>query len=238
MLCTRSSILSGGLILSYVLSSIAAAKIEVDKETFDCGTVIEGKKEKIAAVFEIKNTGNIDLKLESVRPSCGCTVVEYDTIIAPGKTGKIKPEVNLRGFSGKINKSVTVMSNADNNPTLRLNITAEIQPIIDISERYLMISALKDIKNIYFSSLKKNLEILDVSFKAHDNNDTKLQKTIQLPIKYEWIKTDSIRNDGFAVFMLSLKNPFVDEPLNGDFILKTNHPDKSELSIRVKIEKN
>ena len=90
-------------------------QIEFDSKTYNCGTVIEGKIEKITAVFVVKNTGDAVLKLESVRPSCGCTVVKFDSLIQPGKSTKIESVVNIQGQrSGQLSKSITVTSNAEN----------------------------------------------------------------------------------------------------------------------------
>ena len=35
-----------------------------------------------------------------VRPTCGCTVADFDREIAPGKTGYIKAKLDTRDFSG------------------------------------------------------------------------------------------------------------------------------------------
>jgi hypothetical protein len=216
----------------------AAPNIEVNKTTFDCGIVVEGKQDKIAALFEIKNIGDLPLKIENARPSCGCTVVEFDTLIPPGKSGKIKPEVKLKGFSGKIHKTVTIISNAVNTPTLRLTIIAEIQPIIDVLKRYISLSLPKDQSSnkIYFASLKKDLLVKDVSFKVAGKNENEWQNKLTIPIKFEWNKTDSIRTDGLQVFLLTLKGSDLTEPVDGEFIIKTNHPDKSEFNINGRID--
>lgn len=101
--------------------SHAAPRIAFDSKIFDCGIVVEGKTEKINAVFVVKNTGDAALKLEKVRPGCGCTVVKYDSLIQPGKSTKIESAVNIKGYrSGPISKSITVTSNAENEPTVRL----------------------------------------------------------------------------------------------------------------------
>lgn len=223
----------------FCLTLTAAPQLNVDTTTFDCGTVIEGKKDKIAALFEIKNTGDSPLKIENVRPSCGCTVVQFDTLIPPGKTGKIKPEVRIKGYSGKIRKTVTVISNAANNQTLRLYITANIQPVIDVSERYITLSGEKGNigGTVYFSSLKKDLLLKDVAFKLTENNRTDWQKEIPLHLKFKWNKTDSVRTDGFTVYSLSLFCPEITEQLSGRFLFTTNHPDKNEVVINGRIDK-
>ncbi len=243
MKCSRKIIFTVICLSYFTFSSIAAPNITVDKTTYNCGTVIEGEKDKISATFTIKNTGDLPLIITSVRPGCGCTVVEHDTLILPGKSGSIKPQINLSGFTGKISKSVTVTSNAENNPTIKLIITAEIQPIIDISKKYLYFSLSEnDInKEIYFSSLKKDLLITGVSFRPTDGivgAECQTEKPISL--KYKWNSLDSTRNDGFSVFKLLLINPETEinfNCYNGIFIFQTNHSDKNELRINGRIDK-
>ena len=72
------------LLSSLVLASISASaspKIDVDKTTFDCGVIAEGKTDKLHAQFTVKNTGDAPLKIDNVRPGCGCTVVKFDSTI-------------------------------------------------------------------------------------------------------------------------------------------------------------
>ena len=91
----------------------AMAIIEFNEEAFDFGEVAQG--EKVIHEFWFKNTGNADLILTDVIPSCGCTVPDYDKEpIAPGDSGKIKVLFNTRGRSGKQYKTVKVSSNAEN----------------------------------------------------------------------------------------------------------------------------
>ena len=64
-------------------------------------------------VFEFTNTGNEPLEIKDVKSSCGCTIPSKPTEpIMPGKTGKIEVKYNMH--TGKINKTITVTSNATN----------------------------------------------------------------------------------------------------------------------------
>jgi hypothetical protein len=54
----------------------------------------------------------VPLIINSVRPSCGCTVADYPKEpIAPGKSGKINVTYNAAS-SGSFTKSITVTTNA------------------------------------------------------------------------------------------------------------------------------
>ena len=196
-------------VLPFLVSvTFAGPKIEFDAKTFNCGNVIEGKTDKLEAVFIVKNTGDSLLKLENVKPGCGCTVVKYDTLIQPGKTSKIESQVNIKGHSsGPISKYITVTSNAKNEPSIRLTIEATVVSVIDISESSLSLTSLntKSSKTIYFSSKMADLKISDVSFKSDaDPGTPEWQAGLLLAIKHEWQPTDSVRSDGYHVFKLAV----------------------------------
>ena len=83
--------------------------VEVDN-VYDFGEVMQG--EKVKARFEIKNTGDVDLKIFEVKPSCGCTLADYtEEPIAPGKMGWIEAEVDTKDIVGTTTKTVTLMAN-------------------------------------------------------------------------------------------------------------------------------
>ena len=102
------------------------AKIEFTKDTHDYGTV------KYSAdgtcTFEVKNTGNEPLIISTAKGSCGCTVPEWPKEpIAPGAKGTITVKDDTKR-PGAINKTVTVTSNAVNEPTKVLRIKGNVLP--------------------------------------------------------------------------------------------------------------
>lgn len=223
------------LVLASFISH-AAPRIAFDSKTFNCGIVVEGKTEKINAVFVVKNTGDASLKLENVRPGCGCTVVEYDSLVQPGKSTKIESVVNIKGYrSGPIAKSITVTSNAENEPTARLVIKATIQAPVELSESYLSIDISKDAlpKRIFLSTKKADLKIVSIEFRStKSNKDTPAwQADLPISLKYKLATTDSVRADGYRVYELQIFNPEIDKPSRGQIVIKTNHSEKPELAV-------
>lgn len=79
--------------------------------------------------FEFKNTGVNDLVLTNVRPTCGCTIAQGWQEIGPVKKGKsAKVKINYDSKrTGVFNKTITVTSNAKNDP-VTLTIKGEIDP--------------------------------------------------------------------------------------------------------------
>jgi Protein of unknown function (DUF1573) len=95
----------------------------------DFGTVPKGQK--INYSFEVKNTGTADLEIIAAKPTCGCTVADFDKIIKPGATGKVTAAVDTVSFAGPISKSVTIETNDPNTPTAQLTISAIVKPYVE-----------------------------------------------------------------------------------------------------------
>ncbi len=90
------------------------------------GTITMGEKIKIT--FRCLNTGEKQLFLSDVRPSCGCTLAEYTKEpIPPGKEGKIVAEFDSnKSHPGKLTKTIYVHTNTKNSTPPYLIFTGEI----------------------------------------------------------------------------------------------------------------
>ncbi|HLU87796.1 MAG TPA: DUF1573 domain-containing protein [Taishania sp.] len=110
---------------SVVAQEVAGgAKIEFKKDTHDYGDIKYGADG--TCTFEFKNTGNAPLIISDAKGSCGCTVPEWPKEpINPGKTGTITVKYDTKR-PGAINKSVTITSNASNEPTKILRIKGNV----------------------------------------------------------------------------------------------------------------
>lgn len=93
---------------------------------FDFGDVPEG--EKVTHIFKFKNTGDADLIIASVSPSCGCTVPVWSKApVKPGDEGSIEVTFNTAGKSGQESKTIAVLANTV--PSTRvLTISAQVIP--------------------------------------------------------------------------------------------------------------
>jgi len=113
-----------GLIIG--IAATAQPIIKFTKKVHDFGTIkeIDGK---VKYVFEFTNTGNSDLKLTSVRSSCGCTAPNWTkTPIPPGGKGFVSAEYNPKGRPGPFNKAVTVKSNDSKHSNIALFIKGKV----------------------------------------------------------------------------------------------------------------
>ena len=107
--------------------SVAGAEIEFEKDTHDYGTI----KQNANGVYEFKfkNTGTQPLMISNAKGSCGCTVPEWPREpIAPGESGVIKVKYDTKR-PGPFSKSVTLQSNAVNEPTKTIRIKGNVEEV-------------------------------------------------------------------------------------------------------------
>jgi len=129
LLFSLALVFIAGLGAKAVAQDVASgAQIDFEKETHDYGNVEFGGNGQCTFIF--KNTGNAPLIISNAKGSCGCTVPSWPKEpIAPGKTGTITVKYDTKR-PGAINKSVTITSNAGNEPTkvIRIKGNVEAQP--------------------------------------------------------------------------------------------------------------
>lgn len=86
--------------------------ISFDEDSHNFGKIRQG--EVVAHTFKFTNSGDNPLRIETVKPSCGCTSPKWTKEdVAPGATGEIVVEFDSKGKNGMQNKSVTVVTNSE-----------------------------------------------------------------------------------------------------------------------------
>jgi len=102
-------------------------RIVFEKETHDFGKIKE-EDGPVSYDFVFTNTGSQPLIIQNVRTSCGCTSPEWtkDPVL-PGKKGFVRATYNPAGRPGPFNKSITVISNAENS-SVTLFIKGDVIP--------------------------------------------------------------------------------------------------------------
>lgn len=169
-------------------------------------------------------------------------MVEYDSIIPPGRVGKVTGEVKIAGMhGGSFKKSITVLSNAADAPSLRLTLGGTIRTIVGTSKTYLRLSpdATGLAKtSLEFTTEKDDLVVTSVSFvNRREKSNIGWLSQRQLQIGYSTVVGDSADSSGLYTYGLGLSLSGVGkERLSGDFVFKTNHPEKQEIKIRGMID--
>ncbi len=102
------------------------AKVELDKEVHDFGTISEG--DRVETEFIVKNIGDSDLMIYEAKGSCGCTVPEPPKEpIKPGDSAPIKVSFDSKGKPGAQEKTVTLKTNTANGHEM-FKIKANVTP--------------------------------------------------------------------------------------------------------------
>jgi hypothetical protein len=194
--------------------------LTMETTTVDGGRIAKGAPAEF--VFKVKNTGQADLMIAEVRPSCGCTVANFDRRIAPGASGTIKATIDTARFQGQIAKTVTVKSNDVANPELVLTMKADIYALVEVlpSER------------ATFYATRGEAVTKSFTIKATDNEGPALEissvETNVPGLEHKLSKVDA----GYQLD-LSLAADAPIGPLAGQVKLKTNHPKVPEVTMTV-----
>lgn len=127
----KKAILSLAVAFAFATSIHAQAQlvtgpaINVDKDVHDYGTVSFGGNG--SCEFKVTNSGTEPLTLSKCKGSCGCTVPTCDTTpILPGGSSIIQVKYDTKR-PGPINKSITINSNAVNEPVKVVRIKGNIE---------------------------------------------------------------------------------------------------------------
>jgi hypothetical protein len=99
--------------------------IAVENDSYFFGKATQG--DIIKHSFKFKNTGDSDLLLTNVKPSCGCTISEWPRHpIKPGESAQIDIKFNTSGKLGKQKKAITVFTNVEQNNLVVLYLEGEV----------------------------------------------------------------------------------------------------------------
>ena len=112
----------------------AAPKAVVAETILDLGIVPKGDQTKFE--FVVRNEGTAELEITEVRPSCGCTVAQFDSRIAPGSTGKVSAVLDTTNLYGANSKTLTVFTNDVKNAQIVLTVKSDVKPYLAASPGY------------------------------------------------------------------------------------------------------
>ena len=100
-------------LLAFAVSSASAQRISAKHEVIDCGNVLY--ENPVTAKFELRNKGN-DLRIDTVRTSCGCAIANYPKSVIPkGDNFIVELTFDARQL-GHFEKEAAIYSNASHKP--------------------------------------------------------------------------------------------------------------------------
>lgn len=223
------AVLCGGAAVSSAQGTAAGPNMVVPEKVKDVGTVAQG--EVVEVNFKILNEGSQPLELKAVRPTCGCTVADYDKEIAAGGEGAVKATLDTKDFAGPISKSILVMTNDPREPTVSMVIKADVRPYVEVLPRPL----------IRFNAVQREpmtQKVVVVS--AEPGQDFKVKKVDSsvpfLTASVRRLSGDELisgkAGDQYEVSLNLAKNAPVG-PVSAQLTVMTDHPKAPEVAVKV-----
>ena len=109
----------------FIFSQEVGPKIEFESLEINYGQVSKG--DNGVRIFKFTNIGSEPLIINKVYSSCGCTIPKKPSSpIGPGQDDEIQVKYDTNRV-GPIRKTITVLSNAINSPTISLKITGNVE---------------------------------------------------------------------------------------------------------------
>jgi len=209
----------------------AEPKINIDNKDFNMG-ILKPPIRIVEHTFFVTNNGTSPLIITKVKPSCGCTDINYDTIIAEKQSGKFNVKVSLKEGTSDFSKYVIVQTNALNEKYVKLTLSGKILLPIEILDSN--IHCTPDFSGISKNSItlkstKSDLMIKEITFNQQSGDANSFQLTISA---INCLRSEQVDQYGCYCYTISFKVSNTPKSLTkGEFSLFTNHPDNLIVSI-------
>ena len=167
------------------------SEITFDEHIHDFGVV--EPEDRPQYHFTFRNTGEADLVISKVKPSCGCTAVLLSAeTIKPGGHGEIKVSLNPQGRRGKQELTVAVHSNAKDQSVVKLTLQGRIKATVAVSPERIFFRSVNNQENH-----EKRIRVLDsghgkLSILSVETTSSFLMAEI-LPLNSDALITDEVK---------------------------------------------
>lgn len=174
------------------------------------------------AKIMLKNKGDKLLRVEYIKPSCSCTSAPLEkSTLEPGETMLMNLQINMKGFSGKIEKTVEIKTNDPEEPITVLTLLFEVKSPFMLSPRgffafkSMKIDSVSKSKLILKNISEQSVELSDFIFKPVD-------------IKVN-LKGKKVLKPNQKVNIEVTVKPKEEGPYSCSVKMKTTHPEVPEL---------
>jgi len=201
----------------------------VPEKVKDVGTVAQG--DVVEVDFSIVNEGTDALQVKAVRPTCGCTVADYDKEVAAGGTGAIKAKLDTKDFSGPISKSILIMTNDPREPTVSVVIKADVRPYVEVLPRPL----------IRFNAVQSEPMTQKVVVVPTENDRAFAVTGITPSVPFLKASSRKLSGDELVAgkpdtqyeVSLALADDAPVGPVSANLLITTDHPKAKEINVKV-----
>ena len=203
----------------------AAPELAVEQGTFNFGNIAQGKK--VQHNFSIKNSGDAPLLIKQLNAACGCTAAKpSSSTILPGRSAEIQVTFDSGNFSGKVQKSVTMTTNAGKAPSYTFHMEGVVEELLQVTPRQLSLGPLasgvaKQVTITVTNKGNSSVKLLSVN-----TNSTSLQ------IKSNIKDADLKPGETGAIELAITARPEA-KVLSGYVHITTNNPQKKEITVPV-----
>ncbi|MCC7437430.1 MAG: DUF1573 domain-containing protein [Armatimonadetes bacterium] len=193
--------------------------------TYDWGDVQPGV---LNGEVVVKNTGKGDLRILALHASCSCTgTLLADSLIKPGGTATISLALTTGSSAGRIRKPLLILSTDPTNPTVKLDLTANIRRAYTIMpfEFFNVMKAQvgkETMASINIISVSDSTFTLFPPELVEGNVDVRFEQTMPVEVKPRSIT--SVR-----IFV----TPRKPGEIRGKIRIRTNHPEAAEKIIEI-----
>ncbi|MEE8141997.1 MAG: DUF1573 domain-containing protein [Planctomycetota bacterium] len=117
-------------------------KLHIPEPVFEWGEVLQGTQ--VEHTFTLENQGSAVLKILNVKPSCGCTTVQFDREIPPGGVGQLQLRIRTDRISTghTLKKRVTVHTNDPQAAKVILSLSGSVLSIIETDPSFVRLEGL------------------------------------------------------------------------------------------------
>ena len=198
-------------------------RVHVAEPVFDFGQVEQG--DQVTHAFRFTNQGNRDLRVQSVKTSCGCTaaVIAADTI-PPGMEGSIQATFDTKRFAGQKAKDIRVHTNDPLSPVTTLTLQGEITTEVQVQPA-----------QVYLGRLQRGSPITRTVTVLYDQNKTFEITHITNTHPAISVQAEDARVEGKKgkALQVSVSKTAQRGPLNDTITITTTSPKKPSISIPV-----
>jgi hypothetical protein len=125
------------VLLFFALAGSALGQLtwENPEQTFDA----KSSDRAVLAKYRFTNVGTQSVKIDDVKPSCGCTTAALSkSEFAPGESGEIKAKFIFGGRTGKQEKAIEVTTSANPEEPTILRLVVNIEETVKIQPAFVM----------------------------------------------------------------------------------------------------
>jgi copper(I)-binding protein len=211
--------------LVFAAVACAAPELTVEHGTFNFGTIAQGKM--VQHTFVIRNSGDASLQIKQLSASCGCTAAKSSSSqIAPGRSAEIQVNFDSGNFSGPVEKTVTMTTNAGKLPSYTFKFEGNIVEALQVTPRQLSLGPLPAGVAKQATFTVTNRGATSVKLLAVNVSSSSLQ--IKATIKKSELKP----GETGSIELVVTPRPEA-KVLSGYLHIQTNYPQKKEITVPV-----